>query len=78
MPDLESFIISAKNQEDLKSGIQRKKKKKPDDDQITEDLDTDMPLIKSSGTRSRPVNGTSNVCKMSSNEESKGDSSHHI
>ena len=28
MPDLESFIISSKNQDNLKSGIVRKKKKK--------------------------------------------------
>jgi len=30
MPDLESFIISSKNQDNLKSGIVRKKKKKED------------------------------------------------
>lgn len=28
MPDLESFLVSAKNQDNVKSGIQRKKKSK--------------------------------------------------
>ncbi len=32
MPDLDSFLVSAKNQENLKSGIVRKKKKKEDEE----------------------------------------------
>jgi hypothetical protein len=38
MPDLESFIISAKNQEDLKSGIIRKKKKKGEEEESEEEV----------------------------------------
>lgn len=55
MPDLESFIISAKNQEDLKSGIVRKKKKKGDEDESEEEVS----FGKSNGTRSRPGNNSS-------------------
>lgn len=61
MPDLESFIISAKNQEDLKSGIQRKKKRKigeacddNDDDEDFMDFQTSYLNMKSQGTKSRP------------------------
>jgi hypothetical protein len=54
MPDLESFIISAKNQEDLKSGIQRKKKKKSEEEDDEDDFTEELSLIKSSGTRTRP------------------------
>lgn len=39
MPDLESFLISAKNQEDLKSGNQRKKKKKGNEEEDEDDFD---------------------------------------
>jgi hypothetical protein len=34
MPDLESFLVSIKNQEDLKSGIKRKKKAKGKEDDL--------------------------------------------
>jgi hypothetical protein len=40
MPDLESFIISAKNQEDLKSGIVRKKKKVEEEEDDEDDFAT--------------------------------------
>jgi hypothetical protein len=51
MPDLESFIVSAKNQEDLKSGIKRKRGKKEEE----EDGDLESAYLKKgSGTRSRP------------------------
>ena len=54
MPDLESFLVSSKNQEDLKSGIKRKKSKKGGDDDLGEaDLETSF-LKKSGGTKSRP------------------------
>lgn len=61
MPDITSFLISAKNQEDLKSGIIRKKnKKKPteDDDEDDNFEEYSAPAKQSnSGTRSRPANG---------------------
>lgn len=39
MPDLDSFIVNVKNQENLKSGIQRKKKKKgKSDDEIEDEM----------------------------------------
>ena len=44
MPDLESFLISAKNQEDLKSGIQRKKKKKGNDEEDEDDFDIETEI----------------------------------
>ena len=58
MPDLESFIVSAKNQEDLKSGIQRKKKKKPvEENDDGEEPENELSALKNAGTKSRPVNG---------------------
>jgi hypothetical protein len=56
MPDLESFIVSAKNQEGLKSGIKRKKKRGKGDDEFEEDLD-ETALLKKKGTRTRPIGG---------------------
>lgn len=58
MPDLESFIINAKNQEEIKSTIKRKNKKKGEEEHDVGDEDdfTDMiaqPKIQS-GTRTRP------------------------
>ena len=58
MPDLESFIINAKNQEEIKSTIKRKNKKKGEEEHDVGDEDdfTDMiaqPKVQS-GTRTRP------------------------
>ena len=49
MPDLESFIVSSKNQDNLKSGIKRKKTKKGQEDEFDEDSS-----LNKSGTKSRP------------------------
>jgi hypothetical protein len=65
MPDLESFIISAKNQEDLKSGIIRKKKKKREDDESEEEVT----VGKSNGTRSRPGNNSYSASSSTFNKE---------
>lgn len=64
MPDLESFLVSAKNQEDLKSGIARKKKKKGgEDDEEDDDYDQMIALAiqknTPAGTKSRPGNAKS-------------------
>lgn len=57
MPDLESFIVSSKNQEDFKSEIKRKKSKKrgDEDDEDDEIMANESSFNKSTGTRSRPV-----------------------
>lgn len=64
MPDIDSFIVSAKNQEDLKSHIKRKKTtKKANSDDDDEDMDEEAFLnelsssknsVAGGGTRSRP------------------------
>jgi hypothetical protein len=77
MPDLESFLISAKNQEDLKTGIQRKKKKKGGDQEEDEDdfdIETEVAIQKTqngSGTRSRPPKGGENSSSSCSLLEEK-------
>lgn len=53
MPDLESFVVGAKNQENLKSGIQRKKKRKVG--LSDEEIEDETNLIKKQGTKSRPT-----------------------
>lgn len=57
MPDLESFIISSKNQEDFKSDIKRKKSKKrgDEDDDDDEIIVNECSFNKSTGTRNRPA-----------------------
>ena len=80
MPDLESFLISAKNQEDLKSGIQRKKKKKGDQEENEDDFDieTEVAIQKTqngSGTRTRPSKGgenSSSLCSVLEEKKSNG------
>jgi hypothetical protein len=69
MPDLESFIISAKNQEDLKSGIIRKKKKKGDEDDDSMEEESIIINQRSNGSRSRP--GKNNSCSASSSRIDK-------
>jgi hypothetical protein len=65
MPDLESFIISAKNQEDLKSGIIRKKKKKGEEEESEEEVT----VGKQNGTRSRPGNNSYSASSSTFNKE---------
>ena len=58
MPDLDSFIVSAKNQEEVKSSIKRKKKKKGSEEHDAGDDDDFFDMIAvakpTQGTRSRP------------------------
>jgi hypothetical protein len=46
MPDLESFVVSVKNQENLKSGIKRKKKKKGGKSDDEEEEVNELQMIK--------------------------------
>ena len=52
MPDFESFIVSAKNQEPVKSGIKRRKKPAGQSDEEEEEVS-----YPSGGTRTRPGPG---------------------
>lgn len=52
MPDIESFIITTRNQEAPTNGARRKKKSK-DKEELDLDMD-EMSLIKKTGTKSRP------------------------
>ena len=51
MPDIDSFLITAKNQEDLSSGVKRGKKKRGKDD--SSDEEEIMPT--KTGSRTRPT-----------------------
>lgn len=59
MPDLESFIVSSKNQEEPVAHIKRKNRKKGDEEHDAEGDEEDaetlsIQLAKGQGTRTRP------------------------
>jgi hypothetical protein len=65
MPDLESFLISAKNQENLSNGVKRGKKKKNG----SEDSDDEV-MPSKTGSRSRPGRNSSTANQKASRAQS--------